>query len=61
LLGNPSKAKTELGWGLRTKFAELVQERSPPTLELAEKDALTTTKLILKRLPMGDVAGIGRR
>ncbi len=42
LLGNPTKAKTELGWEPRTKFAELVQEMVSADLELAEKDALVS-------------------
>jgi len=42
LLGNPSKAKMELGWEPRTKFAELVQEMVSTDLELAEKDALVS-------------------
>jgi GDPmannose 4,6-dehydratase len=42
LLGNPSKAKIELGWEPRTKFAELVQEMVSTDLELAEKDALVS-------------------
>ena len=40
LLGNPTKARTELGWEPRTKFADLVQEMVAADLDLAEKDAL---------------------
>ena len=42
LLGNPSKAKIELGWEPRTKFPELVQEMVSADLELAEKESLVS-------------------
>src|SRR5258708_7574089 len=42
LLGNASKARTELGWVPRTTFAELVREMVDADLELAERDALVS-------------------
>jgi GDPmannose 4,6-dehydratase len=42
LLGNPTRAKVELGWEPRTTFAELVTEMVAADLELAEKDALVS-------------------
>jgi GDPmannose 4,6-dehydratase len=40
LLGDPSKAKTKLGWVPRTSFAELVAEMVREDLKAAERDAL---------------------
>ena len=40
LLGDPSKAKAELGWEPEISFEELVQEMVDTDLELAERDAL---------------------
>ena len=40
LLGDPSKAKAELGWEPKISFAELVQEMADADLELAQRDAL---------------------
>jgi GDPmannose 4,6-dehydratase len=40
LLGDPSKAKRELGWEPRTSFDELVREMVQADLEAAERDAL---------------------
>lgn len=40
LLGNPSKAKRELGWTPRTSFDELVREMVEADLKSAERDAL---------------------
>ena len=40
LLGDASKAKSELGWTPRVQFRELVQEMIREDLKLAEKDAL---------------------
>ena len=40
LLGDPSKAKRELGWVPRTTFRELVQEMATADFETAERDAL---------------------
>ena len=40
LLGDPSKAKSKLGWKLEISFAELVQEMVESDLKLAERDAL---------------------
>lgn len=42
LLGDPSKAKEELGWVPRTSFEELVAEMAREDLKLAERDQLTT-------------------
>ncbi len=42
LLGNATKAKTELGWEPRITFAELVREMVAADLELAERDALVS-------------------
>ena len=40
LLGDPSKAKRELGWVPRTSFDELVREMVDSDLKSAERDAL---------------------
>jgi GDPmannose 4,6-dehydratase len=40
LLGDPSKAKRELGWEPRTSFDELVKEMVECDLKAAERDAL---------------------
>jgi len=40
LLGDPSKAKKELGWEPRISFDELVQEMVLADLEMAKRDAL---------------------
>ncbi len=42
LLGDPTKAKTQLGWQPKTSFAELVQEMMAEDLSLAQRDALVT-------------------
>ena len=44
LLGDPSKAKSKLGWELEISFAELVQEMVESDLKLAERDALVQRK-----------------
>lgn len=40
LLGDPSRAKTKLGWSPRITFAELVSEMVSEDLRAAERDAL---------------------
>jgi GDPmannose 4,6-dehydratase len=40
LLGNPAKARRELGWTPRTTFRELVTEMVAEDLKLAERDRL---------------------
>ena len=40
LLGDPAKAKQELGWTPRTSFDELVREMIDADLQAAERDAL---------------------
>jgi GDPmannose 4,6-dehydratase len=40
LLGDPSKAKTQLGWAPRTTFRELVREMVREDLKSAERDEL---------------------
>lgn len=40
LLGDPGKAKRELGWQPRTSFRELVKEMTEEDLKTAERDAL---------------------
>jgi GDPmannose 4,6-dehydratase len=40
LLGDPTRAKTELGWEPRTAYADLVKEMVEEDLKLAERDAL---------------------
>jgi GDPmannose 4,6-dehydratase len=42
LLGNPEKARTELGWVPRTKFRQLVEEMVAADLTAAERDALVS-------------------
>jgi GDPmannose 4,6-dehydratase len=42
LLGNPEKARTELGWVPRTKFRQLVEEMVAADLIAAERDALVS-------------------
>ena len=44
LLGDPSKAKSKLGWELEISFAELVQEMVESDLKLAERDALVQSE-----------------
>ncbi|WP_426688997.1 GDP-mannose 4,6-dehydratase [Rhodanobacter ginsengiterrae] len=43
LLGDPSKARRQLGWVPRTGFAELVGEMMRSDLALAERDALVAS------------------
>jgi GDPmannose 4,6-dehydratase len=40
LLGDPTKAKTKLGWTPKTSFAKLVEEMVASDLEDAKRDAL---------------------
>jgi len=40
LLGDPSKARTRLGWNAETPFERLVQEMVESDLEIARRDAL---------------------
>ena len=40
LLGDPTKAKTQLGWTPRVSFDELVAEMMREDLALAERDEL---------------------
>ena len=40
LLGDPSKAKKQLGWEAKTSFADLVKEMVAADLEAAKRDAL---------------------
>jgi GDPmannose 4,6-dehydratase len=42
LLGDPSKAKAELGWSPKTSFAELIKEMVISDLEFAKRDALVS-------------------
>ena len=42
LLGDPTKAKTKLGWQLKTSFGELVREMVTEDLSLARRDALVS-------------------
>jgi len=44
LLGDPSAAKTDLGWEPKITFAEMVQEMMKHDLDLAERDALVESK-----------------
>ncbi len=41
LLGDPTKARVELGWNPRTTFPELVKEMVEEDLKIAERDALS--------------------
>lgn len=43
LLGDPSRAKRELGWTPRTSFAELVSEMVESDLNTAKRDALAVS------------------
>ena len=42
LLGDPTKAKTKLGWKLKTTFDQLVEEMVIEDLNLARRDALVS-------------------
>ncbi len=42
LLGDPSKAKRELGWSPKTSFEELVREMVASDLKIAQRDAHVT-------------------
>jgi GDPmannose 4,6-dehydratase len=42
LLGDPSKARTKLGWSAQTSFDALVEEMTNADLREAERDALVT-------------------
>ncbi|MBZ0087666.1 MAG: GDP-mannose 4,6-dehydratase [Thermomonas sp.] len=42
LLGDPTKAKTKLGWTLKTSFAQLVQEMVSEDLAQARRDAMVS-------------------
>jgi len=42
LLGDPTKAKTKLGWTRKTSFHELVQEMVAEDLSLAQRDSLVS-------------------
>jgi GDPmannose 4,6-dehydratase len=42
LLGDPSKAKRQLGWSPQISFAELVKEMVASDLDLAKRDALVS-------------------
>ncbi len=44
LLGDPSKAKRQLGWEPKTSFKELVSEMVAEDLQIAERDALIARK-----------------
>jgi len=44
LLGDPSKAKRQLGWVPKVGFAELVKEMTLADLRIAERDALCRTE-----------------
>ncbi len=44
LLGNPNKAKKQLGWEPRISFAQLVEEMVKEDFKLAEQDALLQRK-----------------
>lgn len=44
LLGDPSKAKAQLGWSPRVTFTELVQEMVDSDLETARRDSLVKEK-----------------
>jgi GDPmannose 4,6-dehydratase len=43
LLGDPSKARQQLGWHARTDFNELVREMMQADLQLARRDALVSS------------------
>ena len=42
LLGDPTKARTKLGWTLKTSFAQLVQEMVSEDLAQARRDAMVS-------------------
>lgn len=44
LLGDPSKAKQQLGWSHKTSFDELVEQMAAEDLQLAKRDALVKQK-----------------
>ncbi len=44
LLGDPTKAKKQLGWEPRISFAQMVTEMVQQDLSIAERDALTARK-----------------
>ena len=44
LLGDPTKAKEELGWVPNISFAQLVQEMVVEDLKLAERDQIIKQK-----------------
>ena len=44
LLGDPSKAKQQLGWSHRTGFDELVEQMATEDLHIAKRDALVKEK-----------------
>ncbi len=44
LLGDPSKAKRQLGWEPKTSFSELVREMVGEDLQIAERDALVARR-----------------
>tara|TARA_X000000368_G_C23050740_1_gene721292 strand:+ start:682 stop:1716 length:1035 start_codon:yes stop_codon:yes gene_type:complete len=48
LLGDPSKAKNELGWELKTSFSDLVKLMVEQDLLLAEKEKILISKGYLK-------------
>lgn len=48
LLGDPTKAKTKLGWVPRTKFDDLVKEMVRSDLYLAEKEVLGQNKKVYR-------------
>ena len=43
LVGDPAKARTQLGWHCRTSFKELVREMVASDLQAAERDHLIRT------------------
>jgi len=40
LLGDPSKAKSKLGWSAKVSFEQLVEEMASEDLKAAERDEL---------------------